>query len=73
MMLIRAIRNLAEARKMEKGDVLITRQLHRSDPEKDRTIIIIHGSLDARKAADFQRLIKGTHTAHRKPGKEVEA
>ena len=72
MMLIRTIRSLNQARKMEKGDVLITRQLHPTDPKKDRTIIIVSGNLDARKAADIQRLVKGTHTAHRRPSAEVE-
>lgn len=73
MMLFKAIRSLAEANKMEKGDVLITRQLHPTDPKKDRTIIIIHGNLDAEKAADIQGIIKHTHTARRRPRKGAQA
>ncbi len=73
MMLFRAIRSLKEASKMEKGDALITRQLHPTDPGKDRTIIIVHGNLDAEKAADIQGIIKHTHTARRRPKKVAQA
>lgn len=69
MMLLKTIRTLSDARKLEKGDVLISRQRHPTDPKKDRTIIIVHGNLDPRKAADIEGILKNTRTGHLKPGK----
>lgn len=67
MMLIRTIRSLNQARKMEKGDVLITRQLHPTDPKKDRTVIVVSGKLDPKVLIDAERILKKTAHARTFP------
>lgn len=69
MRLLTMLRDLNRAEKMSKDDVLISRQRHKTDPRKDRTVIIIHGTLDARKAADIEGIIRNTRTGHVKPKK----
>lgn len=56
-----------------KDEFTITRQFHPTDPRLDRTVILVRGKLDSRKAVEIQGILNGTHMAKRRPGKGGQA
>jgi hypothetical protein len=57
---------------MAPGTVKTFRLFNDTDRTKDRTLVVYAGQLDSRKLRDVERVIAGTHTAHRRPSVEVE-
>lgn len=57
---------------MTPGTVKTFRLFNDDDRSKDRTLVVYAGQLDARKLCDVERVIAGTHTAHRRPTAGVE-
>ena len=56
---------------MVPGTVKTFRLFNDEDRSKDRTLVVYAGQLDARKLCDVERVIAGTHTAHRRPSVEA--
>lgn len=58
---------------MEPDKVMTRRFFNDIDRSQDRTVIVYSGMVDSRKLRDIELILKGTATAHLKPGKGVEA
>lgn len=49
---------------------VIRRFPSKTDPARDRTVIVVAGPLDARRLAGALKILKGTHHARRRVGKK---
>jgi hypothetical protein len=60
-------------RNAKPGEVEIQRFTHKTDPDRDKTEITVYGRLSSRKLQDIKDVLSGKSTAHRRPGKGVQA